>query len=55
MFVELSTQTKGAVAELEIQTAAVKLAIPVLKPVAEQSRFDLAFDIAGRIWRVQCK
>jgi antitoxin (DNA-binding transcriptional repressor) of toxin-antitoxin stability system len=55
MFVELSTQRKGAVAELEIETAAVKLGIPILKPVTEQLRFDLAFDIAGRIWRVQCK
>ena len=46
---------KGTVAELEIQTAAVKLGVPVLKPVAERSRCDLAFDIEGRIWRVQCK
>jgi PD-(D/E)XK nuclease superfamily protein len=54
MFVE-SPNVKGAVAELEIQTAAAKLGLPVLKPVSEQLRFDLAFDIAGRVWRVQCK
>ena len=51
----IRSHIKGAVAELEIQTAAAKLGVPVLKPVVEQSRCDLAFDIAGRIWRVQCK
>jgi antitoxin (DNA-binding transcriptional repressor) of toxin-antitoxin stability system len=51
----LSSRTKGAVAELEIQTAAVRLGVPVLRPVVEQSRCDMAFDISGRIWRVQCK
>lgn len=51
----LSSAVRGAVAELEIQTAAARLGVPVLKPVSEQSRFDPAFDIAGPIWRVQCK
>jgi hypothetical protein len=49
------TNVKGAVAELEIQAAAVRLGVPVFKPVGEHSRCDLAFDIGGRIWRVQVK
>jgi prevent-host-death family protein len=46
---------KGAIAEAEIAAAAVKLGVPVLKPVAEHGRYDLAFEIGGRILRVQCK
>jgi prevent-host-death family protein len=51
----LTTNEKGAVAEAEITAAAVRLGVPVLKPVAEHGRYDLAFEIAGRIYRVQCK
>jgi hypothetical protein len=29
--------------------------VPVLKPVAEHGRCDLALDVAGRLWRVQVK
>lgn len=54
MFVE-SPNVKGAVAELEIELAATRLGIPVLKPVAEHGRFDMAFEIGRRIYRVQCK
>jgi PD-(D/E)XK endonuclease len=50
-----TSNDKGLIAELEIELAAVRLGIPVLKPLDQQSRCDLAFDIAGRIWRVQCK
>jgi antitoxin (DNA-binding transcriptional repressor) of toxin-antitoxin stability system len=46
---------KGAVAEIEILLAAMKLGVPVLKPVAEHGRVDLALDIGGKLWRVQCK
>ncbi len=46
---------KGAIAEAEIAAAAVQLGIPVLKPVAEHCRYDLALEIGGRIFRVQCK
>ena len=53
MFV-LDSNAKGLVAELEIELAAVRLGIPVLRP-QEHARCDLALDIAGRIWRVQCK
>jgi hypothetical protein len=51
----LSTNRKGAIAEAKITTAAIELGIPVLKPVAEHGRYDLAFEIADRIYRVQCK
>jgi prevent-host-death family protein len=50
----LDSNAKGLVAEIEIELAAVRLGVPVLKP-QEHSRCDLAFDIAGRIWKVQCK
>ena len=46
---------KGNVAELEIATAAARLGIPVLKPLSEHARCDLAFEIGRRLWRVQCK
>jgi prevent-host-death family protein len=51
----LSTNRKGAIAEAKIAAAAVELGIPVLKPVAEHGRYDLAFEIADQIYRVQCK
>ena len=51
----LNSNDKGAIAEQEIMCQAVRLGVPVLKPVAEHGRVDLAFDIAGRIWRIQCK
>jgi hypothetical protein len=54
MFV-LSRNCKGALAESEITSAAIRLGIPVLKPVAEHGRYDLAFDVANQIMRVQCK
>jgi prevent-host-death family protein len=53
MFVE--SNAKGAVAELEIELAATKLGVPVLKPVAEHGRYDLGLEIGGRLLRVQCK
>ena len=46
---------KGAIAEAAIALEAIKLGIPVLKPVAEHGRYDLGFEIGGRILRVQCK
>jgi prevent-host-death family protein len=51
----LDSNAKGLIAELEIELAAVRLGVPVLKPLDEHFRCDLAFDVAGRIWRVQCK
>jgi prevent-host-death family protein len=54
MFV-LDSNDKGAIAEQAVVLAALRLGVPVLRPVAEHGRCDLAFDIGGRLWRVQCK
>src|SRR4051812_22443711 len=51
----LSSDQKGGVAELAIATAAVKLGIPVLRPLVEHVRYDLAFQLGARLLRVQCK
>jgi len=51
----MTSNHKGNVAELEIATAAAKLGIPVLMPLTEHARFDLAFEIGNRLWRVQRK
>ena len=51
----LSTNQKGGIAETKITAAAYKLDIPVLRPVVEHERYDLAFEIGDRIYRVQCK
>jgi prevent-host-death family protein len=51
----LSTNRKGAIAETKIVAAATELGIPVLRPVQEHGRYDLAFEIHDRILRVQCK
>jgi prevent-host-death family protein len=49
------TNVKGSVAELKIATAAAELGIPVLQPMTEHGRYDLVFEIAERLLRVQCK
>lgn len=54
MFV-LSTNRKGAIAEAKIVAAATELGVPVLRPVQEHGRYDLAFEIGEDILRVQCK
>jgi prevent-host-death family protein len=51
----LSTNRKGAIAETAIAAAATALDIPVLRPIVEHARYDLAFEIGDRILRVQCK
>jgi hypothetical protein len=51
----LSTDQKGAVAELAIAAAAVQLGIDVYRPVGEGGRYDLIFEIDDRLWRIQCK
>jgi hypothetical protein len=50
----LSTDQKGAIAETAIIHAAVKLGIPVAKPVLPV-RYDLVFDLGSSLTRVQCK
>ena len=51
----LTTNQKGAIAETAVTLEAVRLGIPVLRPVVEGSRYDLVFEIGGRFLRVQCK
>jgi prevent-host-death family protein len=51
----LSRNRKGAIAETKIAAAATALDIPVLRPIVEHARYDLAFEIGDRILRVQCK
>jgi prevent-host-death family protein len=51
----LSTNQKGGIAETAITAAAYALDIPVLRPVVEHARYDLAFEIGDRILKVQCK
>jgi prevent-host-death family protein len=51
----LTSNEKGAIAELEIATAALKLGVAVYEPLSEHSRADLIFEIGDQLWRVQCK
>jgi PD-(D/E)XK endonuclease len=46
---------KGAIAEAAITAAAIELGIYVLRPLVEGRRYDLVFDVQGRLLRVQCK
>jgi len=50
----LSTDQKGVIAETAITHAAVKAGIGVALPLAPQ-RYDLVFDVGGRLLRIQCK
>jgi hypothetical protein len=51
----LTSNEKGAIAELEVATAALKLGVAVYKPLSEHSRADLIFETGEKLWRVQCK
>jgi hypothetical protein len=51
----LTTDQKGAIAEMGIAWHATRLGVDVYKPVAEGGRCDLIFDFGDRLWRVQCK
>jgi hypothetical protein len=51
----LTTDQKGAIAELAIAKAATELGIDVYRPLAEGGRYDLIFDLVDRLVRVQCK
>src|SRR3954471_23995257 len=56
VFASMSESTiKGAIAEAAITAAAVELGIYVLRPLVEGRRYDLVFDVQGRLLRVQCK
>ena len=52
---ELTTDQKGAVAELAIAHAAAILGVGVFKPLTDGERYDLIFDLRPRLVRVQCK
>ena len=52
---DLSTDQKGAIAELAIARAATELGIDVYRPMGEGGRYDLIFDLIDRLVRVQCK
>jgi prevent-host-death family protein len=54
-FWAMNSNQKGTIAEAAIALHAIKLGIPVLKPVAEHERYDLAFELGSGIIRVQCK
>jgi hypothetical protein len=51
----MTTDQKGAIAELAIQLAATKLGVDVYKPVAEGGRCDLILGLDEKLLRVQCK
>ncbi|MDX6408543.1 MAG: hypothetical protein QOE13_1614 [Gaiellaceae bacterium] len=51
----LTTDQKGAIAELAIITEALKLGIDVYRPCFEGGRYDLIFGIGSRLLRIQCK
>jgi PD-(D/E)XK endonuclease len=51
----LTPSMKGAIAEAVIAAEAVKAGVGVLRPVVEGLRYDLVFDVGGRLLRVQCK
>ncbi|HEY3828823.1 MAG TPA: group I intron-associated PD-(D/E)XK endonuclease [Solirubrobacteraceae bacterium] len=50
-----SSSQKGAMAEAEIATAALRLNLTVLRPLSEGGRYDLVIDTGKRLLRVQCK
>jgi PD-(D/E)XK endonuclease len=51
----LTTDQKGAIAELAIAQAAIEIGIEVYAPVTSGGRYDLLFLVDGRLVRVQCK
>jgi PD-(D/E)XK endonuclease len=54
LFVE-NPNHKGNVAELAIALSAMKLGLPVYKPLGEHGKTDLVLEIGGRLHRIQCK
>jgi hypothetical protein len=51
----LTTDQKGAAAELAIAHAAAELGVGVFKPLTDGERYDLIFETGSRLIRVQCK
>jgi hypothetical protein len=52
---DLTTNQKGAIAEIAIASQAIRLGIEVYRPIVEGGRFDCIFLIGSRLVRVQCK
>jgi hypothetical protein len=53
--VSMTPSQKGAVAEAMITAEAILAGVMVLRPLAEGGRYDLMFDVGGRLLRIQCK
>jgi hypothetical protein len=51
----LTTDQKGAAAELAIAYLAAELGVGVFKPLTDGERYDLIFHFRPRLVRVQCK
>jgi hypothetical protein len=51
----LTTDQKGAIAEMAIAWEATRLGIEVYRPIAEGGRFDMIFLLGDELKRVQCK
>jgi hypothetical protein len=51
----MTTDQKGSVAELGITHHAARLGVGVFRPLTDGHRYDLIFDLRGRLLRVQCK
>jgi hypothetical protein len=52
---DLTPSQRGAIAEAAITLAAVELGLPVLVPIGDGRRYDLAIELEPRLLRVQCK
>ena len=51
----MTTNQKGAIAEMAITLASLKLGVEVYRPLAEGGRYDLILEVGEKLWRVQCK
>ena len=51
----MTSNQKGAIAELAIAATAAKHGIIVSRPLTEGQRYDLIFDLGDKLLRVQCK
>lgn len=51
----MSSNRKGAIAELAVAKEAAALQIPVLWPLIEHGRYDIGLEVGGQILRIQCK
>jgi len=52
---ELSTNQKGAIAEMAIAWDVFKLGVDIYRPLVEGGRCDLVLDTGLALLRVQCK